>query len=261
MSDKFLDFRLFHLFILTHNGLIIILGKSLHQLLSLQLCPTLCNPMDCSPPGFSVHKILQARILEWVAISYSRGSSWPKDLTCVCCVFCIDRWILCHWHSFYYCITVYYTEIWNYSHGLFCSSVYQNYRYYMAKFFIQVPTGWNQGVRYLNSHLNLAVLFQDNLVYWQNSVAWGCTTEGMFSSWMVRCQSQFPKATHFPCRRTPPSWRQAMEVSFELNSSYASNDFPGGSDSKTSVYNAGDPGSIPGSGISAGEGNGNPLQY
>ena len=44
---------------------------------SLQLCPTLCNPMDCSPPGSSVHGILQARILEWVAISSSRGSSPP----------------------------------------------------------------------------------------------------------------------------------------------------------------------------------------
>ena len=38
-------------------------------------CPTLCNPMDCSPPGSSVHGILQTRILEWVAISFSRGSS------------------------------------------------------------------------------------------------------------------------------------------------------------------------------------------
>ena len=37
-----------------------------------QSCPTLCNPMDCSPPGSSVHGILQARILEWVAISFSR---------------------------------------------------------------------------------------------------------------------------------------------------------------------------------------------
>ena len=41
----------------------------------LQSCLTLCNPIDCSPPGFSVHGILQARILEWVAISFSRGSS------------------------------------------------------------------------------------------------------------------------------------------------------------------------------------------
>ena len=43
----------------------------------IQLCPTLRNPKNCSPPGFSVHGILQARILERVAISYSRGSSWP----------------------------------------------------------------------------------------------------------------------------------------------------------------------------------------
>ena len=42
-----------------------------------QLCPTLCNPMDCSPPGFSVYGIFQARILEWVAISSFRGSSNP----------------------------------------------------------------------------------------------------------------------------------------------------------------------------------------
>ena len=40
-------------------------------------CPTLCNPVDCSPPGSSVHGISQARILEWVAITYSRGSSSP----------------------------------------------------------------------------------------------------------------------------------------------------------------------------------------
>ena len=43
-----------------------------------KLCPTLCNPMDCSPPGSCVHEISQARILEWVAISFSRGSSLPR---------------------------------------------------------------------------------------------------------------------------------------------------------------------------------------
>ena len=46
---------------------------------SLQSCLTLCNPMDCSPPGSSVHGILQARILAWVARSSSRGSSQPRD--------------------------------------------------------------------------------------------------------------------------------------------------------------------------------------
>ena len=41
----------------------------------------LCDPIDCSPPGSSLHGILQARVLEWVAISFSRGSSWPRDRT------------------------------------------------------------------------------------------------------------------------------------------------------------------------------------
>ena len=42
--------------------------------------------MDCSPPGSSVHRILQARVLEWVAISFSRGSSWPRNWTWVSCI-------------------------------------------------------------------------------------------------------------------------------------------------------------------------------
>ena len=46
-------------------------------------CLPVCDPMDCSPPGFPVHGILQARILEWVAISYSRGSSQLRDQTWV----------------------------------------------------------------------------------------------------------------------------------------------------------------------------------
>ena len=62
-----------------------------------QSCPTLCNPIDCSPPGSSVHGILQARILEQVAISCSRGSSWPRDPTRVPCVSWIGRRILYHW--------------------------------------------------------------------------------------------------------------------------------------------------------------------
>ena len=45
-----------------------------------QSCQTLCDPIDCSLPGSSVHGIFQARILDWVAIFFSRGSSWPRDL-------------------------------------------------------------------------------------------------------------------------------------------------------------------------------------
>ena len=59
-----------------------------------QLCPTLCDSMDCGLPGSSVHGLFQARILEWVAVSSSRGSSQPRAQTLISCVSFIDRWIL-----------------------------------------------------------------------------------------------------------------------------------------------------------------------
>ena len=59
-----------------------------------QLSLTLCDSMDHSPPGSSVHGVLQARILEWVAYPFSRGSSWPRDQIRVSC---IGRRILYHW--------------------------------------------------------------------------------------------------------------------------------------------------------------------
>ena len=52
-------------------------------------CPTLCSLMDCSLPGSSVHSVFQARILEWVTIPFSRGSSQPRDQTCFSCTSCI----------------------------------------------------------------------------------------------------------------------------------------------------------------------------
>ena len=58
---------------------------------SLQSCPTLCDPIDGSPPGSSIPGILQARTLEWVAISFSRGSSQCRDQTSVSCT---SQWIL-----------------------------------------------------------------------------------------------------------------------------------------------------------------------
>ena len=68
----------------------------------------LCNPTDCSPPGSSVHGILQARILELVSISYSRGSSQLRDQAHISCVFCIGKQILYHeatWEAHYNQIT------------------------------------------------------------------------------------------------------------------------------------------------------------
>ena len=62
----------------------------------LQLCPILCAPMNYSSPGSSVHGILQARMLEWVAMPSSRESSWPRDQTHVSDVSCIGRQVLSH---------------------------------------------------------------------------------------------------------------------------------------------------------------------
>ena len=64
----------------------------------LKLCLTLCDPVDCSPPGSSVHGILQARILEWVAMPSDRGSSQPGDQTCVSCISCVGGRVLYHHH-------------------------------------------------------------------------------------------------------------------------------------------------------------------
>ena len=62
-----------------------------------QPCLTLCNPVDCSSPASCAHGIFQARIVEWVTTSYSRGSSQPRDWNHVSCIFRICRWILYRW--------------------------------------------------------------------------------------------------------------------------------------------------------------------
>ena len=81
-------------------------GRFVVVVLAAKLCLTLCNPMDCSPPDPSVHGISQAKLLESVTISSSRGSFLPKDWTHIY-VSCISRWILttlppgplCQWRS------------------------------------------------------------------------------------------------------------------------------------------------------------------
>ena len=75
----------------------------------------LCNPMDCSPPGFSVHRIFQARILEWITISSFRGSFQLRDRIHVSCISCIGRWILYHYATWEVHLCVYthtYTTPW-----------------------------------------------------------------------------------------------------------------------------------------------------
>ena len=61
-----------------------------------QLCPTLCDPVNCSPRGSPVHGASQARILEWAAISFSKVSSWPGDRTHLSCVSCITGRFFTH---------------------------------------------------------------------------------------------------------------------------------------------------------------------
>ena len=65
---------------------------------SLQQCPVLCNPMDCSPPGSSVHEILQGRIREWLAMPFSRESSQPRDQAQASSISFIGRQVLYHQH-------------------------------------------------------------------------------------------------------------------------------------------------------------------
>ena len=79
---------------------------------SLQSCPTLCDPMDCSPPGSSVHGSLQARILVWVAMPSSRGSSQPRDQTHASCVSCTAGGFFTPEHKCILFILNFWADIW-----------------------------------------------------------------------------------------------------------------------------------------------------
>ena len=72
----------------------ILLDRGVRVCEFIQLCLTLCDPMDCSPPGSSIHAVLQARILEWVVMPSSRGSSRPRDWTHVSYISCTGRRVL-----------------------------------------------------------------------------------------------------------------------------------------------------------------------
>ena len=72
---------------------------SMHACMYAQSCQTLSDPMDCSPPGFSVLGIFQARTLEWVAVSFSRGPSRPRDRTGVSRISCLGRQTLYYWST------------------------------------------------------------------------------------------------------------------------------------------------------------------
>ena len=82
------------------------------EMLLAQSCSTICDPEDCSLPGSSVHRIFQTRILEWVAISFSRGSTQPRDRTHVSWVSYTGRWTLYHSTTWAVLINVCHTHGW-----------------------------------------------------------------------------------------------------------------------------------------------------
>ena len=90
-----------------------------------QLCLTLCDCMDCSPPGSSVHGISQARILERVVISSSRGLSCSRDWTCVSCVSCTGRQIFHHWASWEAHVYGKNYNLKRYMHTMFIAALFQ----------------------------------------------------------------------------------------------------------------------------------------
>ena len=103
-----------------------------------------CNAMDCSPPSSSVHGIFQARILEWVAISFSRGSSWLRDWTQV-------SWkILYHWpiseYIYIYIYTHTHTHIHTHTHN-WILYIYINY-------IVLLPEGSDIGTKNRHSRKN-----------------------------------------------------------------------------------------------------------
>ena len=109
---------------------------SLSVCLVTQSCLSLCNPMNCSPPGSSVHGILQARILEWAAISFSRGSFQPRDQTCISC---IGRWILCHWATREACLYIYAFHFISFISCVFLNSLFQRWREVLFLKFLPLP--------------------------------------------------------------------------------------------------------------------------
>ena len=85
-NSSYLSCHVLHVATTLLKYLLLVTVSVCRTVLVAQSCLTLCDPMDCSLPGFSVHGILQAGILEWTAIPFSRGTSQPRDQTLVSCL-------------------------------------------------------------------------------------------------------------------------------------------------------------------------------
>ena len=132
-----------------------------------QSCPTLCDPMDCSLPGFSVYGIFQARVLEWVAIFSSRGSSWARDWTYISSISCTDMLFLYHWATWealfedvvaiYYLFETFQCNFKHFGHTYTNRHLCTLTKLYWACLFCELPEKWEptslSGVWNLRSHL------------------------------------------------------------------------------------------------------------
>ena len=146
-----------------------------------QSCPTLCDPMDCSLPGSSLHGILQAIVLECVAISFSRGSSWPRDRTCISSISCIDMLFVYHWATWeglfedvvaiYYLFETFQCNSKHFGHTYTNRPLCTLTKLYWARLFHELPEKWEptslSGVWNLRSHLGrntiLIIKVEDDL--------------------------------------------------------------------------------------------------
>ena len=116
---------------------------------SLQSWPTLCDPMGCGPLVSYVHGILQARILEWVAVSFSKGSLWPRDWTHTSYITCTGRWVLCH-----------YCHLLTYSYRAYVLFIFVLHSLASRRFFLKA---WWGGSRELNFFTSKIAFPDDNL--------------------------------------------------------------------------------------------------
>ena len=138
----------------------------------IQSCPTLCDPLDCSPPGSSVLGISQARILEWLAISFSRGSSQLRDQIRVFCIFCIagDTLPLSHRGSPIYTHTHTHTHTQLYTDfNLRCTFIHPHflihYLLVYSTLYLDLSSSSEEWKEFINSPLpySLSLIFYKNM--------------------------------------------------------------------------------------------------
>ena len=237
--------------------------------------------MDCSPAGSSVHGILQARIPEWISIPFSRGSSWPRDGTQVSCIAgrLFTIWVTREAHTGVQWPLIQYD--WcrcEKRRGTEKKNTHR--RNHVKTEEDQSDASTSQGApRMTSKHRKLRERHgaepsqalsertrSDDTFIWDLESPELRQYVSMFQKNIYFCFIDYAKS--FDCVGHNKLWEILQEKGIPYTSltswkicMQVKKHFPAGSDGKASAYNAGDLSSIPGSGISPGEGNDNPLQY